>query len=113
MEYLLAAIVVGIFAAFYKNVGDIITLTDFESINGPILHLSKEDMVKNKITIDGVRNKLLSVVFVTSTGKQEVAYFKASSNLMSHTERLQREIIKRSVKRSCKEFKSLSEFKFI
>ncbi len=104
------AVVLGALTAIFKWIADVLTITDFETVNGPILYISKEDIGKDRVQIDNNRNRLLSVKYVSKTGDHSLAYFKVPANLAGITDSSKKAIICKTARRASIGFKQMLDY---
>lgn len=100
MSYLIIAVLFGFLLAVLNNITDLFTITDFESIHGPIICIPHEKIQKTMDENNGLRNTILSVTYTDIDGNKKHTYLRAPINIMSMTDSSKKSLLTKALRRA-------------
>ena len=110
MSYLVIAMLAGFLLALFNNIADLFTITDFETMHGPIICIPKDQVKTTLEENNAYRTTILSVTYTDTNGNKQHTYLRAPANLMGMTDSSKQALVKKALRRDSRRPQSVIKF---
>ena len=100
MSWYITAVLAGALLAIANNIADIFTIIDFESINGPIIRIPKDNLESAMHNNNRLRNMVIAVTYHDKQGIKQMTYLQTPVNFMSVGASSQESLLLKALRRN-------------